>query len=60
MDWHLMIMQRIERMATTPTVDGDEIKSQADVSPPAVQPAKKRSRRSLLKTYGDVPDSIVL
>jgi hypothetical protein len=29
MDWHLMIMQRIERMATTPTVD-DEI-SQADV-----------------------------
>jgi hypothetical protein len=25
MDWHPMIMQRIERMATTPTVDGVEI-----------------------------------
>jgi hypothetical protein len=44
MDWHL-IMQRIERMATTPTVDGDEIK-QADVlHRPSNRP---RSRRSLL------------
>jgi CMP-N-acetylneuraminic acid synthetase len=27
MDWHLMIMQRIERMATTPTVDGSRSKA---------------------------------
>jgi hypothetical protein len=56
MDWHL-IMQRIERMATTPTVDGDEIKKPTSLHRPSNRP---RSRRSLLAVRRRLLDSIVL
>jgi hypothetical protein len=57
MDWHLMIMQRIERMATTPTVDGTKsINRRLSTGRPTGQ---KRSRRSLLK-HTNLLDSIVL